>query len=118
MPRVGKLKSGIPVQAKPHMRVEKTGRTTGYTVGTVFEVHAHVGVSYPHVELTFSDQILIRGGRMEVFSKNGDSGALIVDKASKRPTGLLLAVSETITIANHIKEVLDKLDVASRPLRS
>jgi hypothetical protein len=34
MPKVGRLKSAIPLEAARHMMVEKTGRATGYTTGT------------------------------------------------------------------------------------
>ena len=35
MPKVGKLKSGQPLAAALSMKVEKSGRTTGYTTGKI-----------------------------------------------------------------------------------
>ncbi len=46
------------------------------------------------------------------FSDSGDSGSLIVDRKSRRATGLLFAGSATHTIANPIDEVLTALGVS------
>jgi hypothetical protein len=91
------------------MQVEKTGRATGYTTGTVFDVSATVPVQFELGTLTFEDQILIRndGG---AFSDGGDSGSLIVDHGSGRATGLLLGGSLQFAIANHIEDVLQALN--------
>lgn len=91
------------------MRVEKVGRTTGYTTGTVFDVSADVNVEYNLGMLTFQDQILVRGngGR---FSDHGDSGSVIVDRTTKRATGLLFAGSASHTIANPLVDVLAQLE--------
>jgi hypothetical protein len=58
----------------------------------------------------FVDQIVIVGDAGS-FSDSGDSGSLIVDRASKRATGSLFAGSSTHTIANPIDEVLTALGV-------
>ena len=55
------------------MQVEKTGRSTGYTTGTVFDVSATVPVDFDLGTLTFEDQILIRG-QGGTFSDGGDFG--------------------------------------------
>ena len=110
MPKVNKLKSGKPVAAVVGMKVEKTGRTTGYTSGTVQDVSADVKIGYDLGTLTFTDQIIIVGGRKS-FSDAGDSGSLIVEQKSKRPVGLLFGGSDTHTIANHIEDVLEQLSV-------
>jgi len=39
------------------MKVEKTGRTTGYTAGTIHDISANVKVDYDIGPLTFSDQL-------------------------------------------------------------
>jgi hypothetical protein len=110
LPKVGKLKSGQPLAAAVSMKVEKTGRTTGYTAGVIHDVSASVKVGYDIGTLTFSDQIIIFGGSAS-FSDAGDSGSLIVDQAAKRPVGLLFGGSTAYTIANHIEDVLDQLKV-------
>ena len=111
MPKVNKLKSGQPVVATVGMRVEKTGRTTGYTSGTIRDISANVKVGYDLGTLTFEDQIIIVGGTKS-FSDAGDSGSLIVEQKSKRPVGLLFAGSDSHTIANHIEDVLQQLNVS------
>jgi hypothetical protein len=108
MDKVGALKSALPITAAVAMKVEKTGRTTGYTTGTVTDVAATMKVTYDLGVLTFTDQILIIGGT-EAFSDAGDSGSLIVDRKTKRATGLLFAGSASHTIANHMEDVLDAL---------
>jgi hypothetical protein len=60
--------------------------------------------------LGFADQIMIQRDAFN-FSDIGDSGALIVEQTTKRPIGLLLGVCKYYTIANSIKEVLNKLGV-------
>ena len=115
MPRVGALKSAQPVAAMIGMQVEKTGRTTGYTRGDVFDLSADVNVEYedaagnPFVA-SFEDQIIVTSSGV-MFSDAGDSGSLIVDRATKRATGLLFAGSTSHTIANHIADVLSALNV-------
>jgi hypothetical protein len=110
MPRVNKLRSGDPVAAVEGAKVEKSGRTTSYTTGTIRDVAATVKVRYDLGMLTFTDQILIVGGTKS-FSNEGDSGSLIVEQKSKRPVGLLFGGTETHTIANHIEDVLKELKV-------
>ncbi len=109
LPKVA-LKSAQPIDALEGMKVHKSGRTTGYTTGSVFDVSATVKVEYDLGMLTFSDQILIRGDKGN-FSAAGDSGSLIVDRASGRATGLLFAGGPQYTIANHFGDVLTALGV-------
>lgn len=115
MPSVGKLASTTPVAAAEDMLVMKTGRTTGHTKGRVVDVSADTNVPYEDKHgnefiATFANQILIVGAPGP-FSTNGDSGSLIVDRATKRATGLLFAGSSTHTIANRIEDVLAALGV-------
>ena len=111
LPEVGALKSATPIDATEAMKVHKTGRTTGYTRGTVFDVSATVKVQYDLGVLRFDDQVLIRGDA-RAFSDAGDSGSLIVDRTTGQATGLLFAGSTRFTIANHIGDVLTALGVA------
>jgi hypothetical protein len=115
MPRVGALASANPVAATTGMLVEKTGRTTGYTKGRVFDIASDVNIDYEDRDgntftATFADQMLIVGTPGS-FSDRGDSGSLIVERSSKRATGLLFAGSASHTIANHIADVLAALGV-------
>lgn len=118
MRNVGTLASTTPIAAAPNMLVMKTGRTTGHTRGTVFDTAADVTVPFndangDEFDAVFQDQILIVGTpNPGGFSASGDSGSLIVDRTTRRATGLLFAGSSTHTIANHLGDVLAALGVA------
>jgi len=108
--KVGKLASTQPIDAVEGAKVEKVGRGTGYTVGTVFDLDASLVLEYSAGELHFTDQILIRG-EAGTFSDYGDSGAIVVDSDSRRATGLLIGGSGEYSVANHIDDVLEALGV-------
>ena len=98
---------GLPVQ--------KYGRTTKLTRGTITGINATVSVCYEVLfifcvkQATFVDQLIIEPG---AFSGGGDSGSLIVaDDGTNRPVGLLFAGSGTQTIANRIDLVLNNFGV-------
>jgi hypothetical protein len=110
--RVGRLNSGQPVEAVEGMSVEKTGRETSFTAGTVNDVKATVRIKYDNLGvITFADQILVSGNDGAPFSGDGDSGALIVERQSRRPVGLICGISQSHSLANHIDNVLTQLGV-------
>ncbi len=93
--------------------VQKVGRTTGVTTGSVTTVNASVSVCYNAPDCTqiavFIDQVIIGPSG---FSAGGDSGSLIVtDDAFAQGVGLLFAGNGTITIANRIDLVLNRFGV-------
>ena len=85
--------------------VQKTGRTTEFTMGKVRDVSATVKIPYAGGIAVFVNQILT-----SAMSQGGDSGSLVTDQQN-RAVGLLFAGSEVVTIANPILAVLDSLDV-------
>jgi hypothetical protein len=89
------------------MSVQKYGRTTSLTTGSVTGVNATVKVRYSKGHTaTFVNQIVIGSG----FSDSGDSGSLIVtNDANLNPVGLLFAGSSSTTIGNPIAAVLSQL---------
>jgi hypothetical protein len=90
--------------------VQKYGRTTGLTTGTVVGLNTILKVGYSSGTARFVGQITIKGRGQ--FSRAGDSGALIVD-ANKRPVGLLFAgTMDGYTFANQIGDVLKALQVS------
>ncbi|MFW6089940.1 MAG: PKD domain-containing protein, partial [Gemmatimonadota bacterium] len=101
--------------ASVNLDVQKFGRTTAHTTGTVAETNVEVSVCYETrgpfqcaSAATFVNQFTITPGS---FSSGGDSGSLIVtDDGSADPVGLLFAGSDTRTIANPIGAVLDRFD--------
>jgi hypothetical protein len=94
------------------IQVQKYGRTTGRTVGTVDGINATVDVCYDSsctLVARFGNQLNISPG---TFSAGGDSGSLVISNDSaKNPIGLLFAGSSTNTIANRIDLVLNRFGV-------
>ena len=82
-------------------KVQKNGRTTGYTTGNIAAVSYDGWVGYDSGDAFFEDQILITPG---TFSAPGDSGSCILDMDEKI-IGLLFAGGATHTIANFIEDV-------------
>jgi hypothetical protein len=97
--------------AQIDMVVHKFGRTTGFTVGRITSVETDVTVGYEGGSATFDNQIIIVGLSAQPFSAGGDSGSLILERSTNKAVGLLFAGSATHTIANHIKDVLQALNV-------
>lgn len=88
------------------MQVRKSGRTTGFTTGTVNLLNATVNVAYGNRVARFTGQIIT--GPM---SQGGDSGSLIVDGTENKAVGLLFAGSNLSTIFNPIDKVLSALNI-------
>ena len=105
-----------PVSPAVGMDVQKYGRTTGHTTGTVEEINVTVTVCFAGFifctqSATFVNQFTVTPGD---FSDGGDSGSLIVTSGND-PVGLLFAGSSTRTIANPIQVVLDYFGVEIDP---
>jgi hypothetical protein len=88
------------------MAVRKSGRTTGYTTGTITLLNATVNVAYGNRTARFSGQIITTP-----MSQGGDSGSLLVDGTSNVAVGLLFAGSDQSTIFNPIDNVLSALQI-------
>jgi hypothetical protein len=92
--------------------VKKTGRTSGFTRGSVKALNATVSVGYSDecaggsFTKTFTGQIIVGPGK---FLKSGDSGSLMVEDVNDTPraVGLLFAGSKRVAVANPIDDVLD-----------
>ena len=109
--------SGSAVPPTIGLAVQKSGRTTGHTLGTIAAIDVTVSVKYSTgcgsrrgKKATFVNQILINGAG---FSSGGDSGSLVVTQdTTPRALGLLFAGSETTTVCNPINDVLDALGIS------
>jgi hypothetical protein len=89
------------------MAVCKSGRTTGYTTGTVSVIDATVLVNYgPDRPATFDEQIITTP-----MSSGGDSGSLLVEKDTSQAVGLLFAGSSQTTVHNPITTVFSSLNI-------
>lgn len=102
--------SSTPVDAFVGQPVQKYGRTTGLTLGTVVGVNASVLINYSAGVARFVNQVVIQGSNGP-FSQSGDSGSLIVTQGDNAPVALLFAGGETITIGNPISQVLGAFGV-------
>jgi hypothetical protein len=109
--------SSVPHQPSIGLAVEKSGRTTGVTTGTIQAVNAAVSVVYhkkcvpgKRFQVVFDNQVIIGGAS---FSDSGDSGSLIVTGDScHQPIGLLVGGGSDNTSANSIGDVLGALNVS------
>ena len=86
-------------------QVQKMGRTTGYTRGSITQLDATVRIDYDGPSALFTGQFV--AGPM---SDRGDSGSAVLDMDGN-VVGLLFAGSEAATIINPIDEVLSALNV-------
>lgn len=86
--------------------IQKTGRTTNYTVGRITAVNATVDVNYAGVGVArFRDQIIATN-----MSAPGDSGSLVTT-LDNVAVGLLFAGSSVATDINQIEHVRNLLRV-------
>jgi hypothetical protein len=96
------------IDAKLDMNVEKTGRTTGYTTGTIVSVNQTVKVTYENMGiLIYKNQICTTN-----MSQGGDSGSCLFEAGTKKPVGLLFAGDDSESFHNPIKVVLSSLSEA------
>ena len=112
---------GVPsssvVNPSVGLGVAKSGRTTGFTTGTISSINTSVNVQYTRdcgggkrFTVSYTNQVVINSS---TFSAGGDSGSLIVtNNASHSPVALLFAGSSSSTIGNPVGEVLTKLGTA------
>ncbi len=104
--------SSTIADAELGLAVQKYGRTTGLTTGTVSMINATVNVGYFYGTARFVDQIVVNGDKGG-FIKPGDSGSLLVTNPDRNPVGLLFAGDRSgkTAIANQIDNVLDAFGV-------
>jgi hypothetical protein len=87
------------------MEVKKSGRTTGYTEGTIITTDAAIDVDYGTEVITLQDQFITT-----YMSAGGDSGSISVTHDGK-VVGLLFAGSDKATVFNRIENVTSLLGV-------
>jgi hypothetical protein len=107
----GTPSSGITA-AEIGMAVQKYGRTTSLTKGTVTGINAVVNVGYSSGPALFVNQIIVESRKP--FIKAGDSGSLLVTDPGNSPVGLLFAgdASGKLAVANDIDAVLGAFGVS------
>jgi hypothetical protein len=101
------LNIGVPVgpgTAGLGTPVQKFGRTTGYTRGSILQIDLTASINYGGRNAVFTGQLM--AGAM---SQGGDSGSAVLDMDS-HVVGLLFAGSASTTIINPIQMVLTALN--------
>jgi PKD repeat protein len=101
------------------LAVQKFGRTTGYTTGSIVATNVTISVCYEpsgffgcNAAATFVDQFEVQSSSGD-FSAGGDSGSLIVtNDGNKNPVGLLFAGGGASTFANPIDVVFQRFGVS------
>lgn len=88
------------------MQVQKMGRTTEYTEGTIQVIGTTVNVNYGEGRMALFENQFVTGP----MSAPGDSGSLVLDM-DNNAVGLLFAGSDQVTICNPIQAVLDALNI-------
>jgi hypothetical protein len=86
--------------------LQKMGRTTGFTQGSVDQIEASVNVNYGANQVALFTGQIIAGA----MSAGGDSGSAVLNE-NKDLVGLLFAGSETTTIINPIELVFNALNL-------
>lgn len=99
--------STTAVSAAVGMAIQKVGRTSGLTMGTVTGINVQVLVNYGSGKIARFVRQFVTSGH---FSRPGDSGSLIVtDDGTNGPVGLLFAGTNSgITVGNPIDRVLTR----------
>ena len=94
------------------MPVQKYGRTTSLTKGTIKGIIVTIRVGYDNGVARFGDQIEVQGNKGS-FIKGGDSGSLLVTDPDRNPVGLLFAGNRNgkTAFANPIDAVLEVFGV-------
>jgi len=109
--------SSVVMAPSVGLGVAKSGRTTGFTTGTIASINTSVSVQYQRscgqgkkFVVSYTNQVVINSS---TFSAGGDSGSLIVTNDSNhQPVALLFAGSSTTTIGNPISQVLTQVSNA------
>jgi hypothetical protein len=105
------------------LAVAKSGRSTGLTCSTISTVNVTTKIDYQKgcgsdstFTVTFTNLVAIAS---DSFSAEGDSGSLIVNQSTSEPVALLIAGSDTDTIAAPVSDVLSALanpNTSERPV--
>ncbi|MCP3417898.1 S1 family peptidase [Bradyrhizobium brasilense] len=107
--------TGINASLQRGMQVQKTGRTTDHTIGTILDINFRFKIPYPNpaangerTPLGFRDQV-----RCSRYTDGGDSGSLVCDMNGKA-VGLHFVGSDSVSVFSPIQFVLDALAIELR----
>jgi Trypsin len=101
---------GVSRTVQRDMQVQKTGRTTDYTVGIIKDINYRTALTYKKPgggsgRVGFRDQVLCTR-----YTAGGDSGSAVLNM-QREVVGLHFAGSDSSSIFNRIGHVLDALNI-------
>ncbi|MGI6357768.1 MAG: hypothetical protein ACOX2K_03610 [Bacillota bacterium] len=97
-------------QGELDLEVQKSGRTTDYTTGTILVQNVALRVDYGEAGIClFTNQLV-----SDISSGPGDSGSLVLDMHN-RAVGLLFAGGNGLTVVNPIEDVISRLRIVFLP---
>lgn len=101
---------GLSRTVRRGMQVQKTGRTTDYTIGLIRDVHFRTALRYKRAgggrgRAGFRDQVPCMR-----YTAGGDSGSAVLNM-QKKVVGLHFAGSPSSSIFNRIGDVVDALQI-------
>jgi len=98
---------GSTLAPSPGMAVQKFGRTTRFTKGTIRSVNATINVRYVQGTARFIGLVeVVPQAGYSTFSQGGDSGSLIVKQGTNQGTALLFAGGGTSTFGCPLPNLL------------
>ena len=105
-----KLASADTIDPRQVKNVTKFGAVTHRTSGTIVDTDADLYIDYRFGTFLLEHQIMIDGGDdVKYFATSGDSGSVVVDEATGRPTALIFAASGRFAVASPLDTVLTEL---------
>jgi hypothetical protein len=106
-------------EPRANERVAKIGRTTEYTEGHVAAIDTGpVTFHYPIGDIVFDGLVEVHGVATGPFARNGDSGSVVFEPASRCAVGLLFGITTSggsngagITYVHPLPAVLERLQI-------
>jgi hypothetical protein len=108
--RIIGVPAGVSTTLRRGMQVQKTGRTTDYTIGLIQDINYRANMTYKMSDggtgrAGLADQVLCSR-----YTAPGDSGSAVLDM-QRRIVGLHFAGSDSSSIFNKISNVLAALNI-------
>ena len=98
--------TNTPIAPSLGMAIKKTGRSSGYTTGTIAGINVTITLAYANFNATFVDQIYVANG---TYIQEGDSGSMSVVNATGKnnndPVGLNFAGSSSACFMNRMDHI-------------
>jgi hypothetical protein len=109
--RIIGVPTGISQRVQRNMQVQKTGRTTDYTIGMIKDINYRTSLRYKKPgggrgRVGFRDQVLCTR-----FTAGGDSGSAVLNM-KQQIVGLHFAGSDSSSVFNRIGHVLSALNIS------